>query len=213
MDRLDSYKRAGYSDPIPDVNRDLVSLFLSLQFLRTADTRDVLSRLGSSLGESILDRPQRRLLHVEALWDDKLVADFSDRIRSSIWMFGRNGTDTPFVTSDNPVAFRTADNAQWLKVGMLGGGTYVVYPLAPDSIMYCYPREDPWLKLTTFDTCVSPVTFTPAMVHSENSGQVFMASRFVISQTDDFSDAREFARTIGTDVYAKHWRAEDQPDA
>jgi hypothetical protein len=78
--------------------------------------------------------------------------------------------------------------------------------------MYCYPPEEPWSKAARFDTTVSPITFTSEMVESENTGQVFMASRFVISNSEDFAAERAFARTIGTDVYARpHTDAE--PDA
>lgn len=169
----------GSEIPIPDVNRDLVSLFLGLQFLRTADTRETLSAFASSPSDAPLSESERRMLHVDALWDDSLVNLFSDRVRSAIWMFGLNGTAVPFVTSDNPVAFRTSDNAMWLKAGVLSAGTYVVYPLAPDVVMYCHPPEEPWSRLASFDSCISPVPFKPEMVESENSGQVFMASRFV----------------------------------
>ncbi|WP_276571626.1 hypothetical protein [Bradyrhizobium sp. dw_78] len=40
------------------------------------------------------------------------------------------------------------------------------------------------------------------MVESENSGQVFMASRFVLSNRADFDAERAFAPTIGSDIYA-----------
>ncbi len=46
------------------------------------------------------------------------------------------------------------------------------------------------------------MTMTPEMVESENSGQVFMASHFLVSPKNDFQHARAFAPTIGTDQYA-----------
>jgi hypothetical protein len=82
-------------------------------------------------------------------------------------------------------------------------GTYIVYPLTPDIVMYCYPPEEPWTNIAKFDSSVSPVTFTTEMVQSENSAQAFIASRFVLSSKDDFAAVREFALTIGTDVYAR----------
>jgi hypothetical protein len=121
-------------------------------------------------------------------------------IRESIWVFGRNSTSRSFFTSDNPVAFRRSDNAMWLRVGLTG--SYVVFPLAHDIILYCYPKEPPWEKLTKFDMCLSPVELSNEMIDSENSGQVFMASRFVISKTGDFTSARNFAKSVGTDRYA-----------
>ena len=196
---------------IPEPNRDLVSLFVSLQFLRTADTRDILARLASTASDPDPSKTERRRLHIEALWDGELVSNFSDRIGSATWIFGHNTTGVPFVTSDNPVAFRSSDNAKWLKAGVLSDGTYLVYPLAPDIVMYCHPPEGPWLKAARFDSCTSPVTFTPEMVQSENAGQVFMASRFVMSRVDDFAEERQFAPTIGTDVYAEYWRTKASP--
>jgi hypothetical protein len=57
-------------------------------------------------------------------------------------------------------------------------GAYVVYPLAPDALIYCYPDEGPWreARISRFDCTISPVTFTDAMVQDENTAQVFMAS-------------------------------------
>jgi hypothetical protein len=49
---------------------------------------------------------------------------------------------------------------------------------------------------------VSPIEFTEEMVMHENGGQVFMASRFVVSPNNDFEFAREFSPSIGTDKYA-----------
>jgi hypothetical protein len=95
----------------------------------------------------------------------------------------------------------------WLKVRMYSDGTYSVFPMAPDIVMYCHPKEPSWDRLGQFDCCLSPVTFTEEMIESENTGQVFMASRFVISVRDGFDREREFAKTIGTDLYKPYWVA------
>jgi Protein of unknown function (DUF4238) len=190
--------------PVPDANRELVSLFLALQFLRTEDARSILVAVAESAGTVMESENERRALHTEMLWSDQLVASFARRIRDCSWIFGRTSTSTPFVTSDNPIAFRSPDNLMWLKAGVLSEGTYLVFPLAPDVIMYCHPDEGPWrnARLSRLDCHISPVTFTDELVESENSGQVFMASRFVISNTASFDREREFAKTIGTDAYA-----------
>jgi hypothetical protein len=198
----------GMRIPIPDPNRELVSLFIALQFLRTRDTRDILAAFASVQSDPVTSERDRRVLHTEALWDDRLVEGLRNRISTSSWVFGRNSTAVPFVTSDNPVAFRAGDNSMWLKTALFSTGTYVVYPLSPDVVMYCYPHEAPWLKVASFDGSVSPIEITDELVGSENSAQVFMASRFVISNLDDFSASREFARTIGTDAYAPFWQGQ-----
>lgn len=196
----------GTQIPIPDQNRAVVALYIALQFLRTADARDILARFASTTGYAAGSERERRLLHTQALLNDRLIDGFRSRVESASWVFGWNTTDVPFMTSDNPVAFRRGDNAMWLKIGMFGAGTYLVYPLAPDIVMYCYPPEEPWLKLASLDASVSPIAFTSEIIESENSAQAFMASRFILSGNGDFAVVRAFAATIGTDVYAAHWR-------
>lgn len=189
---------------IPDINRELVSLFIALQFLRTADARDTLAWfVEKSENRGPLSPEERRAVHMDMLWDDEVFRGLANRIQKATWIFGRNTTATPFITSDNPVAFRTSDNAMWIKAGIDTAGTYVVYPLAPDIMMYCHPREGRWEKLAKFDRCLSPVTFTDSMVEGDNSAQVFMASRFVISLHNNFDQEREFAKSIETDKYAR----------
>ncbi len=188
---------------VPSINRELVSAYVALQFLRTADAREILGTFVEQYeGRHPLSVAEKQGLHIDMLWDDNLVHGLASRIRNATWVFGRNMTGTPFITSDNPAAFRTGNNAMWLKAGIYATGTYSVFPLATDVVMYCYPKKPPWEKIARLDRSLSPVVFTDEMVESENTGQVFMASRFVISPRNNFDLAREFAKTIGTDIYA-----------
>lgn len=197
--------RPEQSIPIPDENREYFARFMAVQFLRTADTRDILCAIHD------LDHPDKNLstsektnLHVDLLWNQTIVEKITEFLRQAIWIFARNQSETPFWTSDNPIAFKTHDNSMWLKAGFLTDGCYAVYPLAPDAILYCHERKY-WQKLQRFDNCLSPVEMTGKLVESDNTGQVFMAKRFVISSEGEFSLARQFAPTIGTDTYAPHW--------
>ena len=189
--------------PIPTQNREIVAAHLALQYMRTADTRDILAGLAELAGEGPLTPDECRRFHTEMIWNEEVVTPLVERFEDAIWMFGLNESATPFVTSDNPIAFRSADNRKWLRSGITSLGTYAVYPLAPDIIMYCHPRDAPWAgKLDRWGDCLSPVEFDDEMVQGENSGQVFMATRFVISSRNDFAREREFAATIGTDIHA-----------
>ena len=192
---------------IPSVNRKIVSLYIALQFFRTADAKDIICALGNKDSIEELTDEERTRIHTEFLWNVALMRRVAKRIEKSIWIFGRNHTDTPFVTSDNPVAFKTGDNRMWLKVGILTEAMYVVFPLAPDIVMYCHDPVAAFKNLAKFDRSLSPVVFDVSMVEHENAGQVFMASRFVISPSNDFKWAREFALTIGTDQFASPGRS------
>jgi len=189
---------------IPDANREIVALHMALQHLRTADQRDIIGAFAEQeVYSRALTKEEIAQLHADILWNEDLFRGLQKHIQGCGWVFARNDTSTPFVTSDNPVTFKTGDNRTWVKVSVFSEGTYAVYPLAPDLIMYCHPREGRWASIGKLDATLSPVKLTDGMVEHENAGQVFSASRFVLSRSDDFAFARAFARTIGTDVYAR----------
>ncbi|WP_329412003.1 DUF4238 domain-containing protein [Streptomyces sp. NBC_00704] len=191
--------KPGDSLPVPGVNREIVSLFLALQSLRTADARSILVAFSALHGYHASSDEEIRSLHAAVLWDDDLISWFAGRMSRCAWLFAVNETSAPFVTSDNPLAFRTSDNRMWVKPGNLSEDAYAVYPLASDVIMYCYPDEGVWAdaNLARFDCRISPVTLTGRMIQDENSAQVFMASRFVISSRNSFSFERDFAKNLG----------------
>jgi Protein of unknown function (DUF4238) len=188
--------------PIPRVNRRILAQFLAVQFLRTRDTREILSALVEYDRGAALSEDEVREHHTELIWNEDQVELIARRLRRSIWIFGRNTSPTPFVSSDNPMAFRTGDNRQWLRAGFLSGSTYLVYPMAPSVVLYCHPPVGRFQALRKFANCISPVDFSDEMVEGDNSGQVFMASRFLISSQPQFEAERAFAATIGTDTYA-----------
>ena len=225
---------------IPKANREIVSLYIALQFCRTADAREIIlaidnlpsmpnmtkeendfARWGTWLwGQWLLDEPmkhddiqnhkpnsRRRLsdrietkIHTRWLWNLDMIDSIANRIRDSTWIFGRNLTKYPFITSDNPVAFHVhVDKThRWVKVGFLARGAYPVFPLSPEIVLYCYDNNDPkWKALGKFDETVSPVDFSESLVQHDNGGQVFNAGRYVISPTNDFEHVREFAKFAG----------------
>jgi Protein of unknown function (DUF4238) len=188
--------------PVPRVNRRIVSQFLAIQFLRTRDAREMLSAMMAHSRGAPLTRKEEQEAHTELMWDPNQIEILARRFRRSVWIFARNGTSTPFITSDNPMSFRTRDNRQWLRAGILPQGTYLVYPMSPQVVLYCNPRHGKFRALGKFADSVSPVVLTEEMVKSENSGQVFNASRFIISCRAQFDAERAFAQTIGTDIYA-----------
>lgn len=188
--------------PIPRINRWIVARFLAVQILRTLDTRQLLSAMADlERGQSVDERHVREL-HTELMWDRRVLRSWTNRISRSTWIFARNDSATPFVTSDNPVSFRSPDNRQWLRSLVLVPGAYLVFALSPRVVLYCHPRVGPFRALGQFNNSLSPVVVDDDMVESENSGQVFMASRFVLSNRASFDAARAFALTIGTDIYA-----------
>lgn len=88
---------------IPGRNRKLVSLYIALQFLRTADAKETLCLFHE---EPALSAEDKTRLHTELLWDLEFVNRIAAFIENAIWIFGRNLSGIPLFTSDNPVAFK-----------------------------------------------------------------------------------------------------------
>ena len=187
-----------------DDTRKALATFLSVQFLRTAEQREILALFSEEVGsyEKGISDEEKVNLHAQMLYSGGLVEEIAERIFQSIWIFARNTTATPFWTSDNPVCWKTHDNRMWLKgPGIFSDGSYVVYPITPSLILYC-KEPTHWDSLKILDLCLSPVEFTDGMIRHENAGQVFMATRHLIAPTNNFTWANEFVETIGTDIYA-----------
>lgn len=188
--------------PIPPIHREIVARYLAVQILRTRDTRELLSAVVEVDRGDPVDVREARELHTELMWNQKIVETLTTRFTDSTWVFARNDSATPFVTSDNLVAFRSPDFRQWMKSLVLVPGAYLVFAISPRAVFYSFPCVEPFHKIGKFADCLSPVVLDDDMVNSENSGQVFMASRFVLSNRSQFEAERAFAPTIGTDTYA-----------
>ena len=203
IELFDTMQPMDYLD-IEDEDRWTLSSFIAVQFLRTSEQRDIFALFALENGsyKSGISEEEKTNLHAQMLCSGGLVESIAQRIFGSIWIYARNRTNTPFWTSDNPVAFKTGDNRMWLKgPGIFSSGSYVVFPLTPSYVLYCKEPKH-WASIKKIDSCLSPVPFTDEMVQHENSGQVFMATRHVISAFKEFSWAEEFVKSIGTDIYA-----------
>ena len=196
LNRLNQCKNGDQLE-IPAFERSQMALFIALQYLRTAESRNLLKLFAEHNGA--VSENELKNIHARLICDSKSVRDISKRIKQSVWIFGKNNTRRPFFTSDNPVTFMKSgneDRKMWLKLpGILSPGTCVALPLSPTIILYC-ERKSLTKKLKQFNNCLSPVEFTDGMVDHENSGQVFMSSRFIFAPTNDFGDAETFWKKI-----------------
>lgn len=179
---------------IDDECKWILSTFIASQYLRTREQRDLLCAFIPKDVE--VNNVDINSVHAQMICNSDILENLSKKIHDSFWIFARNTTDTPFWTSDNPVAFKTEDNRMWLKgPGIFDPGTYAVYPINSEYILYChgYDRYPTFEKL---DSCLSPVTLTEQMVEIENCAQVFMATRHIVSPLNNFSSAEEFWNNV-----------------
>lgn len=185
---------------IPAPNREIMALFLTLQLLRTAEYRTLLLQFtqrlqkDGELNKSYDAEADVQALHGAMLWDEKLIGEIRAKLADCIWVFGFNDSSHAFYTSDHPALIKTSDSKGWLLgPRVFEPGMYLVLPLSPQWILYCKDRKH-WKKLERFENQKSPVTFTPNMVDHENSGQVGSSTRFIFSNSADFSFAKKYCK-------------------
>ena len=189
---------------VSDEERIILSRFISTQHFRTLELRDLMLYLLEDTGliEDHLSSEERKAIHFKLLSDSGLLEEFAESIYRAIWIFARNESSTPFITSDHPVCMKASNNRLRIKgVGPLDSGSYLVFPISPTLILYCKEFSF-WSRIQEHDLCISPVKLDGDMVHHENCGQAFMASRFLISCSSDFQEVRDSIPSIGTDMYA-----------
>ena len=189
---------------LSDEEKKLLSEFISVQCFRTRESRDLLQFIMENAGiiQSDVKDEDNAMLYFTTLGNSGLIEEMAESIYQSIWLIAKNASTVPFITSDHPVCVKSNDSRMWIKgIEPLRNGSYIVFPISPQLILYCHEASY-WDSLQVFNECVSPVELDEGMVHQENCGQAFAASRFLMSYSDSFQDVREFIPTIGTDTYA-----------
>jgi hypothetical protein len=189
---------------IPPDERVLLSEFLAAQHFRTLESRELLLFLLADLGHipDELTQDMQKAIQFTFLSESGVIEELAESIHNAIWLFAKNVSNVPLVTSDHPICVKRSDNRMWIKgFDPLVDGRYVVFPLTPDIVLYCKERSK-WGAIKNLDSCISPIELDAGMVEHENCGQAFMASRFIFSKSSDFGALRAFIPSIGTTLYA-----------
>lgn len=198
---------------VSDDEKLTVSEFLATQYFRTSELRKLMMYLLRDEGiiEGDLSDDEVKALQFTILSESGLLENLGESIYNSIWIFAKNESNTSLITSDHPVCIciQKKNNKMWRKgLGALDEGSYVVFPLTPDVVLYC-KEPSYWGRLKVLDLCVSPVKLNSGMADHENSGQGFMSSRFLFSRQPDFAGVEGFISTIGTHQHAVEANADD----
>lgn len=177
--------KPGYMIEILAVNREIISLYLTTQLLRTSEARTLLLQ-----GIAHSEGKYQQELHIALLWDSGVVKDISDWIYSCIWTFRFNSMPQSLYTSDDPIKVRSrTQHLHWAQTSV--PGAYLLIPITPRILMYCFDAQH-WKALKQLDCKVIPKPLEPELLKDANIQQVGHARRFVFSDGDDFSLAQEF---------------------
>jgi len=172
--------------------RQRFALYIALQLLRTREQREILSEFQKRTANADDSLMADAELHNHLLWNSALVQEFADHLSGFIWTIAQNSSDVQFLTSDHPVVVKDSTNKNWfLTPRIFEAGVQVIIPLTPTLILYCMELQH-WQAVSRFDSLLSPVTFTDYMAHHENSGQIGMSTRFVFSNSAEFSISDEY---------------------
>jgi hypothetical protein len=196
---------------VSDKDRLTLSEYLATQYFRTLELRELMLFLlkNEGLVDDQLSVEKQKAIQFVVLSESGLLEEFEESIYNAIWIFAKNASQIPLITSDHPVCIKSSNSRIWLKgVEALRDGHYLVFPITPELVMYC-KEPNFWSKVKDYDLCLSPIELEDEMVHHENSGQAFMASRFLVSRSKDFQEIRNFIPSIGTNMYASNDSAEE----
>lgn len=185
--------------------RILLTEFISSQYFRTREMREILAFLVGEIGSeiSLASDEEKKALAFFMLGAAGVIEGMSESIHDGVWMFAKNPSATPLFTSDHPVCIKNGESTMWVKgLGPLENGSYVVFPLAPDVVLYCKERSR-WEALRPLDCAISPVELNAGMVEHENAGQAFSSTRFIFSSVPSFDELQHFLPSLGTDMYAR----------
>ena len=176
---------SGHSVEIPTANREIMSLYLTTQLLRTSEARTLLLQ-----GIAPSEEEKQQELHTALLWNSGVVKEISDWVYSCIWTFRFNSMPQSLYTSDDPVKVRSStQHLHWAQTSVTG--VYLLIPMTPRILMYCFEPQH-WKVLRQFDRKVVPKPLELELVNDANIQQVGHARRFVFSDRDDFASAQEF---------------------
>jgi hypothetical protein len=176
-----------------------VSLFIALQSVRTKEFRASIKEMGGKMmTELAKDKPEFKNLDFKVIMKDELaqvlqaqtivndaVPQIGYIIGNSVWTLLLNRTKVPFWTSDNPVAlYNPIDYGEMSGLGFAVRGIQTHFPLSSKLLLLVLdPRS-------YADTPVKVVK-DPRTISYENEVQLYNATRFVMSPTNDFSAAKE----------------------
>jgi hypothetical protein len=193
----------------PDTANEMTH-YVAIQWLRTRGTRDTLLELNSKAMQALVDdlyaqnhpgMPPGRFtmgagyteaFHAQSIFEDDSIFHFAERFWNLLWVIGRNRTDKPFYTSDDPVARRNHP-VENRSGGPLppGIGLEYAFPLNSEFILVMLDR---WMFRGFKDFERKTMDFSLEDVERYNAMQVMTRTQYVFCQKRDFELAERVCR-------------------
>jgi hypothetical protein len=191
--------------------KQAMSFFVALQYVRTREFRDTIAEGSKKFAEAVMKfvppeqrdefsqmstitptKNRRTLAHLDFMIDPDVLRDFSGILSNHIWVVGLNHTSHALYTSDHPVVRLPHTKHPFLGNAGLGSpGIEIAVPLSSTHILFLWEKEyfKAYEKLE--NRCVQ---LEEANIKCYNSAQVKQSHRQIYCAHDDFDVAREVCR-------------------
>jgi hypothetical protein len=189
---------------IDEGDRLLMAYFLTIQLLRTPDTRNLIIEAQEKLANEIgtrffdfaekhlgmrFDREYAALEHAKFMYNPEIIGEFTRVLQGHIWRIGVNHTGEPLYTSDHPIIMRS--HADLPSRGIASPGIEISFPLTPNYVLVLCDRAmfapEAANDLTSIPLTLENVTYY-------NSGQVLQSNRQVYCPIPQFALAEQVCR-------------------
>ncbi len=192
--------------------KEILSLFISIQIIRTKSFRDTIGSMIEQFVETmayksqmhdddalqkedfkvIADKEYVKLLHIGMVLDAEMALKFAEVLINHIWVMYVNNTNIPFYTSDNPVVNVPHKNDAFLSYGGLNSeGIEILFPISPNLLLGMYHSKTYHSNIN--DRRYMAVNDTK-WVEYFNRAQVVNSQRCIFSNSDNFDLAEKICR-------------------
>lgn len=190
--------------------KDLLSVFIALQIIRTKTFRETLcetieklyqvlpSKLQkneeTALPENIIVEANKdfvKLQHSAMLLNSETLLEFAEILNQHIWVMYVNQTDLPFYTSDTPILTIPHKFDKYISYGGFNSlGVEVIFPISPKLMIAMYEKKHHAYLLAPHERRYIPIT-DKSKIEAYNGIQVANSYRCVYSATNNFDIAKK----------------------
>ena len=194
------------------------SIYLSVQYLRTRKTRNMIEEGYTKLYETLfrkiynqrcedeklklkpgdvtftVGKEALKIPHAEMMLNVDAILDLSAAFLNHIWVIYINNTEIPFWTSDSPIVLNNMSSGIMANKGITSKGIEIYLPLSGRVCLALYDRdvyEKAFFLKTLCFTDRFYLNASKKIVERCNKIQVKECNRCVYAETDDFSVAEK----------------------
>ena len=209
---------AGVMKVIGDSQRQALSRFIAVQYVRTPAAREQAFQLvelmrrvlateiakrndfdttDPKIAEAIerftaIPSEEEAALHGEQMLQPEYIEDIAKVLAGHVWLVGINRTDKPLYVADHPVALHGHVDRPGRGIGPASYGAEVILPLSSTIQLSLLERKFVLRETDALERLDGGVysQLNGDNVLFQRAKQVFAAQQFVYCERDDFHDAR-----------------------